>query len=678
MRFLKVLKKNFEILFRLKTSLLAIIVGPLLVMLLIGFAFNSSSNITVSVGYNIPDNSSLSYDYVNSIKDDYIMKSYDNRALCEQDLKHSLVHTCILFPQNFVIENNKSNEVVFLVDKTRINIVHQVIESISSKVGSKSAQLSKGLTESLLDIITQSSVTIDSNIARLIQIKKYVNDASEDGKKVNSNLAKMNLDNIPVTIEFDDDLDKLQGYMDDLKGDVNSVVKNGYEFANEIEDLTSNQNVTDVLDDLRDDLDDINQTANEQAAWSKGKNDEIVEAAESAKSDLKRIEDRFKNAKTINSDAKKDIENLRAKLGSIKDDIDDVKQNFESVSQSINNIEITSSDAIVNPVTTKIETISSDTNQLIILFPYVLVLVIMFVGMLLSSTLVVVEKTSRAAFRVFTTPTRDEYFILTTFVTAFLIVSAQIAIILGFASYFLVNIITTNILVKISLVLLAASIFILIGMAIGYMFSSQQGTNMASISLGAVFLFISNIVLPLESISPELIKYAMYNPYVLASETLRRSILFNVGFEEILYQLILMLGYSVIIIILILISQRLAKIRYFQHIPHIRAKKAVHKNLLIDTIVINTEKDLVSRVQDMTDARFDELKTTRSREIQQFLKQVGHRTIARKFPKMSRMNFLETFAKIHKDRLTKIQKKHQEKNLIPDLNDENSEKKSKK
>ena len=43
MKFIKILLKNFKVLFRTKTSLFTVILGPLLVIALIGFAFSSGA-----------------------------------------------------------------------------------------------------------------------------------------------------------------------------------------------------------------------------------------------------------------------------------------------------------------------------------------------------------------------------------------------------------------------------------------------------------------------------------------------------------------------------------------------------------------------------------------------------------------------------------------------------------
>jgi hypothetical protein len=109
------------------------------------------------------------------------------------------------------------------------------------------------------------------------------------------------------------------------------------------------------------------------------------------------------------------------------------------------------------------------------------------------------------------------------------------------------------------LVFIASAFFIVLGMAVGYVFSTQEGAIMASIVLGSIFLFLSNLVVPLESLAPALSHIIKFNPYVLASELLRKSLLFNVNIiTEAAFTLALLGGAALLIFLLILLSTALA------------------------------------------------------------------------------------------------------------------------
>ncbi len=642
MKFIKSVMKNFKVLFRMKTALLAVVFGPLLIILLIGFAFSSSGSVQLTVGYHAPDDSTLTNEFITSLESsNYLLKEFVNVDDCINELELGLLHTCIAFPEDFIIEKDKQNNIIFYVDKSRINLVYTVIDGVSAQIGIKSEELSRSLTETLTETLTSTASRVDTSIGSLIKAKKDMTDTIADADAIGTDLGNVDLEAVSVSIDISIERDFIDDALDDIYDEVDTFNDAHNDSASAL--LLDIGNLTSVADDNLSAL----QT---KIAVSLGKLDDV--------------EEKMTAAKELTASSKTRIETIRTKLGDINTEIDEVKKTLEDISRDINTIEITSSDQIINPISTTIETVSADNNQLLVLFPYVLLLIVLFVGLMLSSTLVVIEKRSRASFRVFTTSTRDEFFLISTFVTAFIIIAFQVTLILGLVSYFVANIITTNLLINIILLILSSSLFIMLGMAIGYLMSSQQGANMTSISVGAILLFISNLIIPLESISPYLQKVARFNPYVLASESLRRSILFNITFKDVMVDLSILLAYSVVIFILIVVFQKLSKIRYFQHNPHIKARKIKEEEngVWIKNKLIKTEKEFIEQVRSLDEEEYTKLVRKQSMKVKKFIKRdLGKPLIAGKVYKLQKKELLEEFAKVNQEMIKKIQKKHHDK-----------------
>ncbi|MCF7799212.1 ABC transporter permease [Candidatus Woesearchaeota archaeon] len=636
----------------MKTSLLAVVFGPLVVILLIGLAFSSTTGIQLTIGYHAPDDSQLTQEFIANMEaNNYLLKEFVDVNSCISELELGLIHTCIAFPENFVIEKDKENNITFYVDKSRINLVYTVIDSVSEQIGVKSEELSKSLTETLTSTLTSTATGIDSSIGSLIKAKKDMTTAITNTQSISTNLDTIDLEQVSISIDVSSDISAIENFIDDIIDEIESV-----------QTTIQSQNETPAVDSI---IDDLLSEANNISSNADNATDILQGKISSAIGKLDDVEEKMSAAKEVTQSSKTMISDVKKNLESINSEIDDVKATLESISRDINTIEITSSEQIINPISTTIQTVSADDNKLLTLFPYVLLLIVLFVGLLLSSTLVVIEKRSRASFRVFTTATRDEFFIISTFVTSFIIIAMQVALILGLVSYFVVDFITPNIWVNIVLLILSSSLFIMIGMAIGYLMSSQQGANMASISIGSVLLFISNLVLPLESISPYLQNLAQYNPYVLASETFRRSILFQVSFKDILIDLLLLLAYSVIIFILIVVFQKLSKIRYFQHNPHVKAKKAKEEmdGIWLKDKLIKTEKDFIRQINSLSEEEYIKLVKRRSIKIKKFVKRdLDKPFIASKIYKYNKKELLDEFAKANEEIIKKIQKKHTARN----------------
>jgi ABC-type polysaccharide/polyol phosphate export permease len=186
----------------------------------------------------------------------------------------------------------------------------------------------------------------------------------------------------------------------------------------------------------------------------------------------------------------------------------------------------------------------------------------MFVALFLSSTLSVFEKNSKAQFRNFITPTKPRLFVFALFFTGFIILVVQAMIILFAADYFLDVHAFTNTLPVVLIVVSFIIFFISTGMFIGRFFSTHEGAVMASIILSSIFLFASNLVVPLESLAPSLSNVIKYNPYIISSELLRKALLFDLTIRDALPKISVLLGLTVIFLIIILISNSRHKKKY--------------------------------------------------------------------------------------------------------------------
>lgn len=653
MKFIRAIIKNFKVLFRLKAALIAIIFGPLFVIFLIGFAFNSTNAIQLTVGYNAPDDSVLTTDFITNLEDKYTTKSFLSGEDCVEELKHGLVHTCIFFPKDFVISKGKVNNLTFVVDKSRVNLAYTVIEGVSEQIGIKSDELSKDLTQTLTSTLTKTGTIIDNNIGSLIKIKKDMTENIKDVDQINSDLDNIDLEVQDISFSGTSIIASVDTNLDDIKDEVKGMVALNIPLLEAIGD-----NSTDPIVDSLNDLDSYVLNKHNVSTVSIA---ELTTKLSTVQIQINNMEEQLTNAKKNTDSSKESITNLKSNINSVFTSIESVKGDLEDLSRDINSIEITSSDQIINPISTKIETISSDSNQLISLLPYLLMLIIMFVSLMLASTLVVVEKSSRASFRVFTTPTKDEFFILTTFVTAFIIVLTQLAVILFATSYFLIDVFTANLELNILLLVLSTTIFIMIGMAIGYLIKSQQGANMTSISVGALFLMVSNFVLPVESIIPALQAVAQYNPFVLASETLRRSTLFNMPLHEMLPEVSILLGISIAIFIIIIIFQKLSKARYFKRNQHARAKKIKEiKGLWIRNILVYNEQDFIQEITKLSEENYNSFVKRHSIKIKKFIiKELNKPDIAKKIRTCSKKELLDMIIKEKQDIIEDIKKKHE-------------------
>ncbi len=252
-----------------------------------------------------------------------------------------------------------------------------------------------------------------------------------------------------------------------------------------------------------------------------------------------------------------------------------VKSTVNSVTGAIDAIEVTDVSGIVSPISTRIEPVAAKT-YISYLYPSLLTLLVMFTTVLLGSTLILSEKRSRAFFRNLISPIRGTLFVYSTYVTILVILAVQLLIVLALAQWQLKMDIIGNIVPVIILSFLAVTVFTLLGIAVGTVFSSEETAALAAVSASSIMLFLSNMILPLESMPLAIQKVARFNPFVVVEQLLREAILFKVPFSAQLSEgyftgfispVYILVIYSVLLFMAILVVQNLAqRIFVFTHV----------------------------------------------------------------------------------------------------------------
>ena len=185
--------------------------------------------------------------------------------------------------------------------------------------------------------------------------------------------------------------------------------------------------------------------------------------------------------------------------------------------------------------------------------------------MLVSSTTIIEEKSSKAFFRNFITPTSNALFIVGNYLSNLLIVLSQIFIIFLALYIFSEAAVSPDILTNLSIIiLLTASVFILLGMLIGYLFKSGETSNLAVMSLACILLFFSNTILPLETLPIAIRSIVAYNPFILAADALKEILLFKAPLAAISFQFYTLLIYIGVFIVLIYVVRLFSKRRYVE------------------------------------------------------------------------------------------------------------------
>jgi ABC-2 type transport system permease protein len=543
----KIIKKNFKLLIRSKSSALIIILGPLLVIFLVGIAFDNINKFSLNIGTYSESYSELTESFTVKLEEqNFQVQKIESEEECIELIKQGKLNTCIVYPGDLTVESNQVNEIVFHVDNSKINLVWMVLESISGKLEERSSELSLDLTSDLLNKVELTS-------SELYKARPAITNLKTENKEM---LDKVNV----ASVKLGDLSIKLSG----LKENILLKVEGAENILSEIQKKINKSNLN------ASEISSINTKLNEISTYLYNIRGKFEQQSNFSVSEMAEIE-------TMLNDVTSSINSLRATISSSSSKINEIQSAVDKIYGEVSSIRITEAAKIVNPITTRIKPVTTEKTQLNFLFPSLVILVIMFISILLSNTLVMMEKHSPAYFRNFITPTRDIIFILATYLTNVILVFIQLVIILIISAAFFKAQILSSIPATILILLLAITFFTFVGMIIGYIFTSEETSTLAAISIGSIFLFLSNVILPLETMPSYVQGIAKLNPFVLGESLLRKAIIFQAKFPALLKEFFILLCYSAVLFLIIWLLQRAVRKHLLDKITYARYRKAQKK-----------------------------------------------------------------------------------------------------
>jgi ABC-type multidrug transport system permease subunit len=469
-----------------------------------------------------------------------------------------------------------------------------ILDTISEKVGEKSQELSMNMTTVLLGAIDHTRKEIAEKKSTIVTLTTK-ND--EINKKVASTYDKLNELDVSADMtsaaitDLTNKRNQLSSHIDDLEevaedaiGEAGSII-DSIESEIGISSLTPEEKaaILAMLNDSRDGLGSIQSslvsTSNLTTSDITGLNTAIL----NVEADINGAKEKLNNAAAAKTDSLSNLDNVKSLINDMLSSIAIVQSSMNSIESKIGAISVTDPSSIVSPVATTIKPVVAETTHLNYIFPVLVVLVLMFTGILLSTTLIMLEKKTTAYFRNFISPTKDITFITSIFVTCFILLFIQVIVILGISAIFFGPQIFYSLGKAAPILLFCISLFTLVGMLVGYMFSSSETATLGAISVGSVMLLLSDVILPLESMPQYVLNIAQYNPFVLGSSLLRKAIIHNVPFTSIENGIALLFGYCAVIFVLVIAIQSVTKKHYIsKFLKNIAAKPNEEKEKKAD------------------------------------------------------------------------------------------------
>lgn len=559
----RIILKNFRLLLRSKASALIVVLGPLIIISLIGLAFSNSQPYGVTVATYAPEYNELANSIIATMDEQrFKVDRIVSESACEQRVKQSKANICLVFPKGFTIGDSSANNITFHVDYSKINLVWSVLEVISTKIASRSTEISRDLTGELVKSLQMTQGEVEKNLPEVVDLSIKTTQIATLGDDITKNVNGMELE-----LDAEDfQVGTLENRVKLVVDTANDAASRGRKIIDDIQGSYDSFNMTasqraaleELFDDAEQDLEVLRDSLADM--YAEGNASSLLgDVIRGLGDKLEATEQQLRSAANAREVVIGDVKNAKALLEGAAKKIDALQASLDAVQRNIQGIAITDPSKIVAPITTTIKPLSVDTH-FNYLFPALIVLIIMITGVLLSAMLVIVEKKSTAFFRNFITPTNEIVFLLGTLITTFSIMLLQLIIFLTVAhSFFDTNVLST--ITTAGPVLLAITLlFIFLGMLIGTLFQSEETTILAAISCCALLLFLSSTILPLESMPPTIQRIADYNPFVMSEDLLRQTIIFEFDYSLIAGELLLLLLYAALLFALVVVLSHLLRV----------------------------------------------------------------------------------------------------------------------
>src|SRR3989344_4288501 len=560
---LRLIIKDLKLLIRSRSSALIIILAPLLVILLLGVAFDNAKTFGITIGTY---SEAYSPDVENLLgkltaKDLRVVK-YDSEAQCIEDIKAGGINTCVVFPPNLAFTTNEQQQVIFHVDQSKINLVWMILDTVNEGFGTSAREVSKNLITVLINKLEASKTELNAKKDTITSLKTKTQDFESGIGGIKTDLDSLDFTFTEnETFPINDVNTRLAGIETNLTAALEEAHKQVASANTDVNGTSTATKLSKAIDQIEE-AQEVIEGANDPSFIK------LKESLDKLKASIESTKETLTKAGQIKESATPKLETAQTQLSDGLTQITELNTAFEKIIADIQSIQVTNPEAIAQPFTTEIKPVAAPTTYLNYLFPSLMVLVIMFISMLLSTTLVMMEKHSPAYFRNFISQTRNVTFLVGTFLTNMFLVGIQIGIILLIAGYAFSAQITANLPMVIIVLLLTATMFTLWGMGIGYIFTSEETGTLATITSGSVFLFLSSVIIPLESMPPIVRQIAAFNPFVVCERVLREVLLFNPELKLIQTDLYIIIGYSLLFFLFIVGFQGVLNQHYFQKITY--------------------------------------------------------------------------------------------------------------
>ncbi|MEK6960876.1 MAG: ABC transporter permease [Nanoarchaeota archaeon] len=555
--------RNLRILFRSKTTTLVILLGPLLAVMLATMSFDNDNQYSLKIAAFGESYPRIANQFLEELsKSSFQVDRMRTADDCRNTVREGKHHACMLIEP----DSRKSVAITMLVDFSKVNVVDHLLNQISDKVALQSSEISLNLTEALVKRIEMTKEEVEKNRYIITSLTTGQELVGRQLDELNANLAAFDpkidvsapaglvtaIDNGTVDAQFE----TVNRLKNEMVFQLSSISK---DLDEALKGMSMSETDKNTLREI------INVNDNKVRKIS----DEFRATAELTSKDLGDLKDRLNEIiGTLGIlkeqlDGAKDAKfNANVQIRKLKGTLDDnlikiivLQTALNKIGASVDNLKV-SRESVQSPIRTDIQPISASSSRLNMIFPTILVFLVMISCTLLAASLVSSHKQNPGSVRDSLMPVHPAMRLIALFLTVAVLAFVQTMAVLGLAGAILGTSILPGIPSAGFSLLTLISVFSLLGMVLGFAFTTEQGAVLAGVGLTSASLVFSDVLLPIESMPPLVAKFASMNPFVIGTELVRRSLLYHTQFSTLIQGVVLLIVISLGLIVILLFQHR--------------------------------------------------------------------------------------------------------------------------
>lgn len=594
-KLLATIKKNFTVLLRDRVAAFTVLIAPLLIVFLVGFAYSSGGTTTLLVGAT--DTNTSAVERIQASSTFQVVEAATLPA-CRDRVERGIFDACV------DVSKGDTTGVDIIVDESRQDIARSVESTMRKELAAASQAQRREIVERRFQNISDAIRVVDEQLAQLSKLNKSLQDTKGHAETITdtntvSTVQSNEVDGLRDATEdlrdtaetFESELSALQSDADAFLGvDVNSSTESLSEYqrlenqTNASESVLLDSSVEDVSETINDAVDNAESALQERGDAVDQANNRLSDAQSSANSILNTIDE-----------TTSEISSLRKGLLSIRSGLESLAS--DDVSR------------VTNPLRTEVSRIGQTTFSFGKATPYLVGLETFLFALLLGGAIAFNQNMGGAANRELIAPVGSGTRVIAAVLTGLSVSAVQTLITAGAAIGHL-GIWTVNLPTVLFFCFVASVMSLLIGVILGQLFETMQGLLLGALATGTVFISLSDFVAPLEQFHPVAESIGNYNPYTLAVDGLRQSMFFDVALPRLAKEAVILGGVVVFLAVLATYLQYLWKkdtssqqaprlVKARMELDQVRSAKDLTSWL--DGVSYRTYRDLRGRVSGVLD-----------------------------------------------------------------------------